>query len=57
MRRENIRLVIERCLCGDDIPEEWRYARIHPLYKKGDPKLAKNYRGIAIVNVIYKLYA
>ena len=55
--RENIRLIIERCLCGDDIPEEWRYARIHPLYKKGDPKVAKNYRGIAIVNVIYKLYA
>lgn len=52
-----IRCLMEKCLQGQTIPETWRVARIHPLYKKGDPGDPQNYRGISIVNVIYKLYA
>lgn len=44
-------------LNGQPIPAEWRNARIHPLYKKGPPEEAENYRGITIVNAVYKLYA
>lgn len=36
--------------CGND-------EMIHPLHKKGPTTEAANYRGIAIGNSIYKLYA
>lgn len=55
--KNEIRRIIEDCLGGAPIPEEWKDARIHPLYKKGNPELAQNYRGISIVNVVYKMYA
>lgn len=55
--KERIRILMERCLQGQSIPAEWRQSRIHPLYKKGDPEAAENYRGLAIVNNGYKLYA
>lgn len=35
----------------------WRDTIIFPLYKKGPPELAQNYRGISLVNSGYKLYA
>lgn len=49
--------IINGCLQGDPVPDEWRDVRIFPLHKKGDPRLAKNYRGISLVNSVYKLYA
>jgi hypothetical protein len=38
------------------IPDEWRAANIVPIYKKGDPTLAKNYRPIALTFVTRQLY-
>lgn len=55
--KDAIRGIMNRCLLGEDVPDEWREARIHPIHKKGDPKVASNYRGIAISNAMYKLYA
>lgn len=55
--KEKIRMIMEKCLGGATIPSEWKEARIHPIHKKGDTGVAENYRGIAIVNGIYKLYA
>jgi hypothetical protein len=37
-------------------PEEWSKAIIVPIYKKGNPGLPDNYRGISIVSVICKIY-
>jgi hypothetical protein len=38
------------------IPEEWQTALIYPIHKKGDKQLCDNYRGIALLNVTYKVY-
>ena len=39
------------------IPECWRRSTLFMLYKKGDPSLFTNYRPIALLSVVYKLFA
>lgn len=52
-----IREMMQSHLNGNLIPDDWRDANIHLLYVKGPPDQVKNYRGISIVNAVYKLYA
>lgn len=49
--------MLEEILNGASIPVEWCEATILPIFKKGDPMIPVNYRGIAIGNAIYKLLA
>ena len=37
-------------------PTEWCFARLFTIYKKGDPMLPSNYRGISILNALCKVY-
>jgi hypothetical protein len=37
-------------------PDEWAKAIIVPIYKKGNPNIPDNYRGISIVSVVCKCY-
>jgi len=39
------------------IPNEWRNAVITPIFKKGDRREPKNYRGISILNTCYKIHS
>lgn len=39
----------------EDMIKGWEVARIYPIYKAGDEELAENYRGVALLNVGYKL--
>jgi hypothetical protein len=48
--------LFNKCLQTAQIPDEWRAANIVPIYKKGDPTLAKNYRPIALTCVTRRLY-
>ena len=54
---EALRSILNSCLNGGEIPEEWQEGRIVPIYKKGDPAEAANYRGITICNAAYRIYA
>ena len=41
----------------ETMPEGWRKSIIVPLYKKGEIEECKNYRGITLLDVIYKIMA
>jgi hypothetical protein len=55
--KQEIRRQINEILQGGEIPAEWGESTIWPIYKKGDPSVPSNYRGIAIGNAIHKLLA
>ena len=55
--KNNIKMIMQRCMNGQPIPQEWRESTIWPIHKKGARSLVENYRGIAIGNVIHKLFA
>ena len=38
-------------------PEDWRTSRISVILKKGDPQLPGNYRPIALLAILYKLFS
>ena len=40
----------------NDFPTSFRISNWGPIFKKGDPSLPANYRGIAVGNVLCKLY-
>jgi exonuclease III len=45
-------------LLGQSVPPgEWKHTRIKVLLKKGDPQLPGNYRPIAILPILYKLFS
>jgi len=41
----------------DRIPEDWRKSIIVPIYKREDPNVPSNYRGISLLYTAYKVYA
>ena len=44
-------------LLRKDLPEEWRKTKLVVIFKKGDPTMAANYRPIAILPILYKLFS
>ena len=38
-------------------PSDWKSSRLVVIFKKGDPKLPGNYRPIAILPILYKLFS
>lgn len=49
-------LLINISFSSGIFPEKLKYAVIKPLYKKGDPRLMENYRPIALVPVLSKIF-
>ena len=42
---------------GEGISEDWKKGVICPIYKKGDKRVAKSYRGVTLMDTVYKIYA
>jgi hypothetical protein len=42
---------------GEEAPVSWRSSRLVVIFKKGDPALPSNYRPIAILPILYKLFS
>ena len=38
-------------------PNKWKQTKLTVIFKKGDPELPKNYRPIAILPILYKLFS
>ncbi|CAG5073502.1 Similar to X-element\ORF2: Probable RNA-directed DNA polymerase from transposon X-element (Drosophila melanogaster), partial [Cotesia congregata] len=43
------------CRIKEDVPEQWVTASLSMLYKKGKKEEPSNYRGIALINNIFKI--
>jgi hypothetical protein len=41
----------------EEMPKDWSEGIICPILKKGDRTLRNNYRGITLLNVMYKVFA
>ena len=54
---EPIMQILNKCLKGEIIPSDFRKTRYFPIYKKGPRENPANYRGIAITDVIAKIWA
>jgi hypothetical protein len=53
---EALAALFNRCQTDKSTPDEWRQALIAPVYKKGDPTIAANYRPIALTCVCRRVY-
>ena len=47
--------VFNKSLESGVIPEDWRFANVTPIYKKGDRKSPGNYRPISLTSVVGKM--
>ena len=48
--------LLNTCYATKSVPSDWHVSIIIPVFKKGDPKKCDNYRGIAIEDILAKLY-
>ena len=53
---ELLRQIFERCLNGDEIPNDWKIGHISAIHKKGKKDEYENYRGITVLNIFSRLY-
>jgi hypothetical protein len=49
--------VIHQAWTDETLPRSWTEGVLCPVYKKGDKLDCKNYRGICLLNVTYKVFA
>ena len=53
---KNLRALMNDVLSDKSIPNEWKESRVVLVHKGGNKKEISNYRPIAIINVICKLF-
>ena len=55
--KERIRKLIDRVIKCCKIPKEWKISHISSIYKKGDRRDPKNYRGISVNGTLSRLFS
>ncbi len=53
---EILSTIYNRCLVQNDVPSQWKTSRTVLIHKKGDSSDASNFRPIALMSCIYKLF-
>ena len=53
---KNLRVLMNDVLSGKSIPKEWKESGVVLVHKEGSKKEVRNYRPIAIINVICKMF-
>ena len=43
--------VVNRCLNGEEVPQQWKVTYISLIHKKGSKEYFSNYRGISVTSV------
>lgn len=54
---QQIQKLIKEIWLKEQLPNDWTEAILCPIYKKGGRGKCENYRGIALLNVVYKILA
>ena len=50
-----ITYIINLSILSNTVPNEFKYARIKPVFKKGNRNLPENYRPVSILTVVSKV--
>jgi hypothetical protein len=52
-----LQALIQQAWTTETLPRSWTEGELCPVYTKGDKLDCKNYRGICLLNVTYKVFA
>jgi len=53
---EMVTILLNNIINGGNVPEEWKFATITSIYKKGDKRKCEHYRGISVTNTFSRIY-
>ncbi len=56
LAEEPITALYNKSLQSGEVPQDWRKAIICPIFKKGDPEDAANYRYVSLTSVLCKIF-
>ena len=52
----SITMIFRRSLLDGEVPEDWRYVNVCPIYKKGEKAQAANYRPVSLISQLSKMF-
>ena len=53
--KEPITYIVNLSIDTNEVPNDFKYARIKPIFKKGNKNLVENYRPVSILSVVSKI--
>jgi len=53
---EMITILISKIINGEKVQDEWNFAIVTSIHKKGDKRKCENYRGISVTSTFSRIY-